>query len=224
MDQILKIADVSIYGAIAAVALLGLFWVVLLWFRIGQKRFASSARADLFLNEVRERLAQRDYDGVAELCDSPPYWSKATPQLVLVAMQNLDRPMSKLRRLLAERFEVDVMASLHYGTSWIGTFAKSAPMLGLLGTVVGMIAAFDKIATAQSSGIKPEALASDISFALLTTAFGLMIAIPLVLGGNMIHIRMGKLQDGVQADLGRFLDDLERSAAEANASGKGTTA
>jgi biopolymer transport protein ExbB/TolQ len=215
MDQILKIADVAIYGAIAAVALLGLFWIVLLWFRVGQKRFSSSARADQFLDEVRERLGRKDYDGVAELCDSPPYWSKATPQLILVAMQNLDRPMGKLRRMLAERFEVDVLSSLEYGTSWIATFAKSAPMLGLLGTVVGMIAAFAKIATAQSSGIKPEALAGDISFALFTTAYGLMIAIPLVVGGNFIHIRIGKLQDGVQADLTRFLDDLERSAESA---------
>ena len=55
-------------------------------------------------------------------------------------------------------------------------------------------------------------LADDISFALFTTALGLTVAIPLVLAGNMIHVRIGKLQDSVQDDLGTFLDDLSEAA------------
>ncbi|MGH7129533.1 MAG: MotA/TolQ/ExbB proton channel family protein, partial [Planctomycetaceae bacterium] len=82
---------------------------------------------------------------------------------------------------------------------------KSAPMLGLLGTGVGMIGAFAKIAEAAN----PSALAGEISLALWTTAIGLMIAIPLVLAGNAIHVRIGKLQDAVQDHLGVFLDDLD---------------
>ncbi len=82
-------------------------------------------------------------------------------------------------------------------------------MLGLLGTVMGMIAAFGKIASMQQAGkTDPSVLAGDISFALFTTAIGLMIAIPLVLAGNMLQIRIGKLQDGVQEQLGEFLDHL----------------
>ena len=73
---------------------------------------------------------------------------------------------------------------------------------------LGMIAAFGKIAGASAQGVKPAELAGDISFALWTTAIGLFIAIPLVLAGNMLAIRIGKLQDGVQEQVGEFLDRL----------------
>lgn len=216
MDEILVLAANAIYAAMGLTALFGIFWVILLMMRIRQKRFPTAAAADQFLDDVRDSLAQKDINAVADLCDSPPYWSKAVPQLVLVAMQNMDRPMSKLRRLLAEKFERDILASLEYGTSWIATIVKSAPMLGLLGTVLGMINAFAKIAASQG-GTDPTKLANDISFALLTTALGLVIAIPMVLAGNLIHIRIGKLQDSVQHDLGVFLEDVEDTAKGATA-------
>ncbi len=217
MGDLMKLAENSIYGFQALAALFGVFWVVLLLMRIRQKRFATPVAADQFLDDVRDHLAQKDVNAVADLCDSPPYWSKAVPQLVLVAMQNIDRPLGKLRRLLAEKFERDVLATLEYGISWISTIVKTAPMLGLLGTVLGMINAFAKIATSKG-GTDPTQLANDISFALLTTAYGLIIAIPLVMAGNWVQVRIGKLQDAVQHDLGVFLEDLEETQAAGGAS------
>jgi biopolymer transport protein ExbB/TolQ len=216
MDDFMKLAENSVYGFQALAALGGIFWVTLLLMRIRQKRFASAAAADQFLDDVRDHLAQKDVNAVADLCDSPQYWSKAVPQLVLLAMQNLDRPMGKLRKLLAEKFERDVLATLEYGISWITTIVKTAPMLGLLGTVMGMINAFGKLAASQG-GADPTQLAHDISFALLTTMYGLIIAIPLVMAGNWVQVRIGKLQDTVQHDLGIFLEDLEDTQAAGGA-------
>jgi len=206
-NNLLNLAGYAIYGAIAAVALYGVFTVILLTRRIAQKRFRNDAVAGEFLEEVRHNLQSKDYDGVVELCDSPAYWAKATPQLMLVGLENRDLPTLKLRRMLGEKFEHDVLADLEYRTSWVATIVKSAPMLGLLGTVVGMINAFAKIAGA-TEGIDPSEMATDISFALITTALGLSIALPLVLMGNMLHVRIGKMQDSVQQDLGEFLEDL----------------
>lgn len=217
MDQVLEFAAFAVYLAMGLAALFGLFWTVLLWLRIKQKRFSSDAAATEFLDEVGDHLSRRDFEGAYAVCDTASYWSKAVPQLVMLATQNVNRPFNKLRKLLAEKFERDILASLEYGTSWIATIVKSAPMLGLLGTVLGMINAFAKIAASAGSGTDPTALAEDISFALATTALGLTIAIPLVLAGNVIHIRIGKLQDNVQADLSRFLDDLEGALDEEEA-------
>jgi len=208
IGPILEFAAYAIYAALALAALYGLFCVVLLVKRITQKRFASDAAADAYLGDVRELLSQRDFDGVSQLCDSPPYWSKAVPQLILVAVESRSLGIAKIRRLVSERFEREILADLEYRMSWISTVVKSAPMLGLLGTVVGMINAFAKIATMKESGIDPGVLAQDISFALFTTALGLTVAIPLVLAGNMITVRIGKLQDAVQDQLGNFLDNL----------------
>jgi len=222
IEPVLQSFGYLIYTAMALVALYGIFTVVLIFRRIAQKRFRSQAAAGEFLDECRQYLKQGDLEAVADLCDSPPYWAKATPQLILVALANRDRNPTKLRRLLAEKFERDILAELEYRTSWVATIVKSAPMLGLLGTVIGMIMAFSKIAAAGQSGTDPKLLATDISFALITTALGLTIAIPLVMGGNVINVRMGKLQDSVQQDLGEILDDI--IAAPARRSGGRTNA
>jgi biopolymer transport protein ExbB/TolQ len=187
MGVILSLSGPVIYTALALAALYGIFCAVLLFRKISQKRFSSPAQAAEFLDEVRNRLQRRDFDGVAELCDSPPYWSKATPQMILVALAHRDRGLAKLRQLLAEKFERDVLADLEYRHSWIGTIVKTAPMLGLLGTVAGMILAFGKIAVASQGSVDPKQLADNISLALFTTAYGLMVAIPLTILGASVR-------------------------------------
>ena len=214
MEFILKLSGPVIYTAMALAALYGVFCIVLLIRKISQKRFSSPAQSAEFLDEVRDRLYRKDFDGIIDLCDSPPYWSKALAQMILVALAHRDRGLSKLRVLLAEKYERDVLAELEYRFSWVGTIVKTAPMLGLLGTVAGMILAFAKIAGASESGVNPADLAQDISFALFTTACGLMIAIPLTMLGSLVQVRKGKMTDNVQEDLSEFLHDLEKVMAE----------
>lgn len=216
MDLILDATGNFIYGMMAAVALYGTYTLIMLQRRLGSKRFSNHAQAEDFLDGVRESLDAQKYEEVADQCDTPPYWSKAVPQLILVGLANRSRPIAKLRRMMGEHFEREILADLEYRMSWVNTVVKSAPMLGLLGTVTGMIKAFGKIASAASAGgLKPEQLAGDISFALFTTALGLMIAVPLVIGGAFIQVRMGKMQDQVQQYLGVFLEDLENATAKA---------
>lgn len=202
-----------IYPLQAITALQGMFLCIIVFRRLKQKQFRSAAAGDEFLSEVRELMQQNDYEAVSELCDSPPYWSKAVPQLILVALANKERPLNKLKQMLAERFEQDVLSDLENRIAWINTVVKTAPMLGLQGTVLGMIAAFAKIAKAGKSGVDPTKLADDISFALFTTAIGLMVAIPLVMALASIHVRQGRLQDSVQNMLSTFLEDFETSLA-----------
>src|SRR5690606_27170486 len=83
--HILDAAGYAIYAALGITALYGIYGVLVLARRIAQKRFGSSAAAEQFLDEVRDRLSRRDFDGVSALCDTPGYWSKAVPQLILVA-------------------------------------------------------------------------------------------------------------------------------------------
>ncbi len=205
-----------IYAAMAVSALFGVYCTFLLLRRIKQKKFATEAEAQDFLGDLSNDVKSRKYDSATELCDSPDYWAKAMPQLAMVAIQNRERSPNKLRKLLGEKFNRDILSDLEYGTSWIATVVKSAPMMGLLGTVTGMIAAFGKIEQQSAAGsLDPGALAGDISFALFTTAAGLLIALPLVVAGNMVNVQIGKLQDSVQEHLGLFLEDLDESTGGA---------
>ena len=220
---ILEFAGTAIYTAMAAAALFGVWQIMVLRGRIKQKRFSNENHAQDFLEEVRVELEGGNFENVVELCDSPAYWSKAVPQLILLAIANKHRSPQKLKRLLAEKFERDILADLDYRTSWVATIVKTAPMLGLLGTVVGMILAFQTIAASSESGggTNPAELADKIGIALFTTAIGLSIAIPLVLLGAQVNVRIGKLQDSVQQHLGEFLEDFE--AIRTAASERGAT-
>jgi len=209
VQPLIDFANNSIYPLQGLIAVYGLFCVILVFRRIRSKQFRSRLAADEFVNSVKTDLQQGNFERVAELCDSPPYWSKAVPQLVLVALSLVERDPATLRRMLADKFDRDVLADLEYRMSWVNTVIKSAPMLGLLGTVLGMISAFGKLAVTQKAGNDPALLANDISFALVTTAVGLMIAIPLVLLSALIHVRLGRLQDGVQFYLGEILDEFD---------------
>lgn len=198
-----------IYPMQAFTAIYGLYLTVLVFRRIRQKRFRTQAAADEFLNQLTARIQAKQFDGAVELCDSPPYWAKAVPQLTLIALANRTKPIAKVRQLLGETFEREVLSELDYQMSWVNTVVKTAPMLGLQGTVLGMIAAFGKIASSQRTGVDPSTLAKDISFALITTAVGLMIAIPFVMCMASMSVRIGRLTDSVQHQIGRVLDELE---------------
>jgi biopolymer transport protein ExbB/TolQ len=209
MNALLNFLGITIYALQAFAALFGLFVGIMVVRKVAQKRMSRGMAAD-YLDQARERLRQHDFDGVVEFSDAPPYWTKATPQLVVVALANRQIGPTKLKALLQEKFERDVLSELEYQLGWITTVVKTAPMLGLLGTVQGMILAFAKIATAsQTGGVDPSTLANDISFALLTTMYGLAIAIPLTVLGNWAQVRIGRMTDEVQEQTTEFLSDLD---------------
>ena len=81
-----------------------------------------------------------------------------------------------------ERSEAIVHAKLKRGLGGLATIGSTAPFIGLFGTVIGILNAFQKIATEKSAGIG--AIAGGISEALVTTAFGLLVAIPAVMCFN----------------------------------------
>ena len=81
-----------------------------------------------------------------------------------------------------ERAEAIVHAKLKRGLAVLATIGSTAPFVGLLGTVIGILNAFQQIATQKTSGIG--AVAGGISEALVTTAFGLLVAIPAVMAFN----------------------------------------
>lgn len=206
-STVMDAAGYVIYAGLALIALWGVFCVVMLFRRISARRFWSRESESRFLGKVRDELRAGHVDEALKVCRAPAYWQRAVPQLASVALQNHKESPSKLRRMLAERFQRDVLADLEHRLSWVNTVVKSAPMMGLLGTVVGMIGAFGKIAGAQTAD--PSSLAGDISLALFTTAIGLMIAVPLVLCSSMINVRVRKLEDAVEEGVAQFLDEFE---------------
>jgi biopolymer transport protein ExbB len=88
------------------------------------------------------------------------------------------------------------MGLLEKGISWISLFIALAPMLGFMGTVIGMIGAFDAIA--EAGDISPAVVATGIKVALLTTVFGLIVAIILQIFFNYIVAKVDSIVNDME--------------------------
>ncbi|MFH1918688.1 MAG: MotA/TolQ/ExbB proton channel family protein [Planctomycetota bacterium] len=207
----------AIYVLLGLIALWGAFCVIIVWRRVGQTRFRSEQEQSEFLNALDQNLAAGDFDGAVELCNGD---HRAMVQLAMLALVNRNIGYTKIRILLSDRFQRDVLSDLEYRLSWVYTVIKSAPMVGLLGTVVGMMGAFSKLAAGRGENVDPTLLADNISLALITTACGLAIAIPLVLCTASINVRIRKLEDLVGSGLTRFLESFRASIKRAPAARK----
>ncbi len=191
------------YLALASVAMFGAFCGVLAWTRIGQKWFKSEDDQDLFLDSIEPDLLAGNFEAVEQTCGDD---MRAVPMLVSLGVQNSHLGHAKIKQLLVERFQRDIMTDLEKSTGWMASIIKTAPMIGLFGTVVGMMGAFSTLSSGQVAD--PTRLAHDINIALYTTAAGLSIAVPLILTLNAVNNRIRKLEELVGSGVTRFLEAL----------------
>lgn len=203
MEKLLVYIGYLIYVVLGVVAVWGAFCVVLVWRRVSQTRFRTEADQDQFLNEIEKQLIEGDFAAAAAHCKGD---RRAMPQLALLALSHRDQGFGRIRQLVVDRFQRDVLSDLEYRLSWVYTVIKSAPMIGLLGTVIGMMGAFTELSSGTQ--VDTTGMARTISFALVTTACGLAIAIPLVLCAASVNVRIRKLEDLVGSGLARFLESL----------------
>lgn len=203
----------SVYAVLAAVAIWGLFCIVVVWSRVKAKRFKSEAEQEEFLEQIEGAVAAGKFDMAAEACEGD---DRALPQMIELALANKQLGYQRVRQLIMDRFQRDVLSDMEHRLAWVNTVIKSAPMIGLFGTVFGMMGAFQTLAS-NTEGVEPSALAADINIALRTTACGLAIAVPLILLIASVNIRIEKMEDLVGAGLTRFLEafkvGLDRSSA-----------
>jgi len=92
---------------------------------------------------------------------------------------------------------MEVMPELEERTHYLATLANVATLLGLLGTIIGLIQAFTAVAAADPAE-KADLLSASISVAMNTTAFGLIVAIPLLLFHSYLATRTSKLIDTIE--------------------------
>ncbi|MBS0208239.1 MAG: MotA/TolQ/ExbB proton channel family protein [Planctomycetes bacterium] len=154
-----------------------------------------SAKSDLpeFLRRLDEALAQGGPPAAMQMCDVE---TSLVAEVFKITLQTGPEGKLATRDALRSLIELDLLPKLNFLLPVILVFAKLAPMLGLLGTVWGMILAFGKIAGATR--VEPSALANDIGMALFTTAEGLLIAIPLIFAYTMLRERVGAFELDLQ--------------------------
>lgn len=124
-------------------------------------------------------------------------------RLLFTGLQNRDENIEDLRSLLLDEIQVRALPELQKNLSVLNLIARSAPMLGLLGTVLGMIGTFEVI---KEVGLgDPQKMADQIRLALVTTAGGLIVAIPIIFCHAYFKSQIRKFELDIYLYLTRFL-------------------
>jgi biopolymer transport protein ExbB/TolQ len=201
VNALTKTLGDSVYGLLTINFLFGMYMVILVWRRLKQLRFRTNQAEENFESDLHAQLAARNYSAATELCD---YDFRALPRLSLLAIANRTMKFAQLRQLVSETLQRDILSDLEYRLSWVVIVIKSGPLLGLFGTVLGMMAAFGRIGTGEK--VQPHQIADEISIALICTAMGLGTAIPLGYVLAMLTIRVRLLQESLTSSLTRVLE------------------
>jgi len=140
----------------------------------------ASANTEKLLERIDENLKEGNVDGAMEVCKST---QGPTASILYEGLKSADQGPDAVEKSIVAYGAVQ-MGLLEKGLVWISLFISIAPMLGFMGTVIGMIQAFDKIA--EVGDLSPAVVADGIKVALLTTVFGLIVAIILQIFYNYI--------------------------------------
>jgi len=165
-----------------------------------------------FMRALREKLLTTDIEGAIGVCNEFP---SPVASIVKAGLLRHGRAKEEIERSLQDA-SAHELAALERGLPVLATIAMIAPLLGFLGTVTGMINSFEALAAVGLNN--PAVVASGISQALITTAAGLIIAIPVQMAYNYFVSRVNRTIRDMEAAANAVLDafsDMEagRSAA-----------
>ena len=170
---------------------------------------ARAARFDeSFMKRIKDYLHDGEIESALNLCRATgsPY-----ARLIAKGISRIGRPMNDVLVAIENTGNLEV-AALSKGLPWLATTAAGAPMLGFLGTVIGMVQAFYSIASAgNAAGIGD--FAGGIYTALVTTVAGLIVGIAAMFAYNFLVARINKIMNKMEARTMEFMDLLNEPAS-----------
>src|SRR5918992_5365973 len=181
-----------------ALSILGVTVIFWRWWALRQ----ATSGLEAFLKDLRAKLVSKDVPGAIAVCERH---RGPVASIVKAGLLRFGRPKDEVEMALQDA-SAHELAVLERGLPVLATVAMIAPLLGFLGTVTGMINSFEALASVGLNN--PAAVASGISEALITTAAGLMIAIPVQMAYNYFVARVNGTVRNMEAAANLLLDSL----------------
>lgn len=158
---------------------------------------------DSFMKRIRDYIHEGEVESAYNLCrkTDTPYG-----RLIEKGISRIGRPVNDIMSAIENTGNIEV-ANLGKGLPWLSTTAAGAPMLGFLGTVVGMIDAFFSLANAGTAA-NITVLSSGIYQALVTTVAGLVVGIIALFAYNYLVARINRVMNAMESKTMEFMDLL----------------
>ena len=159
-----------------------------------------------FMNRIRDFILEGNINAATDLCrrtDSP------IARMVEKGIERIGRPMGDIQTAIENVANVEV-AKMETGLPWLASISGGAPMIGFLGTVVGMVQVFIGMSANQSGGIELSQLSEGMYVAMVTTVGGLIVGIPAYFAHNYLVARVEKMIFRMEATTIAFMDILNQ--------------
>lgn len=164
----------------------------------------SEINAKRFMQDVDAKIEVGDIEGAKALCRET---RGPVASVCYQGLLHIDESLDDIQRSVVAYGTVQA-GNLEKGCSWITLFIAMAPSLGFLGTVIGMVMAFDQIQ--QAGDISPTIVASGMKVALITTIFGIIVALILQLFYNYILSKIEHLTSQMEESAITLLDSIAK--------------
>ena len=162
-----------------------------------------------FMVRIKGLVENRKYTEAIESCNVRS--QHPLPRVLKAGIAKANRREKEIERAMEEEM-LRAIPPMQRGVGFLGLLGNSATLLGLLGTIFGLIRAFSGV-SAASAAARQEVLAEGISMAMYTTAFGLIVAVPILFFHMMISGRVDKLliqiEEGASGLLGALAGRLK---------------
>lgn len=168
--------------------------------------FKNRIDSTAFVNKILELIQRGNIANAVELCSMS---QAALPRITRAGLEEFMKNPSDVQHAM----EVAAMAEIpkiEKRTSYLSLLANIATLLGLLGTIFGLIDSFTAVTNADASQ-KAALLASGIAVAMNTTAFGLIVAIPTLIFYSMLNERISAITDEINENAARIFQRLSRA-------------
>jgi biopolymer transport protein ExbB len=160
-----------------------------------------------FMNQIRDYIHDGKIESAINLCKVA---NNPVSRMIEKGVSRIGKPLNDINTAIENVGKLEV-ARLEKGLSWLGTIAGAAPMIGFLGTVIGMIRTFHDMSTAGNQ-VEISNLAGGIMQAMITTAAGLVIGIVAYMGYNIMVAKVEKVVYKLEARTLEFMDLLHEPA------------
>jgi biopolymer transport protein ExbB len=166
--------------------------------------FIAMSNTKSLYEKVHNALSDKEngIEKASEICSKTP---GPVATIIHAGLSRVHKGIDHVEKAVENAGSVE-MSFLENGLIWLATIANVAPLIGFFGTVAGMILAFRSIA--EAGEVEPSIVAGGISMALITTAGGLLVAIPIQMAHNLCVYLIERIVVSMEENASKFIDTL----------------
>jgi biopolymer transport protein ExbB len=205
----LSVMDIVFSGGIAGQTIMTaifimLFFAIYLYFERLMAINAASKIDSNFMNNIKMDIMKGRIDAAKMLCAKT---NSPVARLIEKGISRIGKPLADIHTAIENAGKLEIY-KLEKNVSMLATISGAGPMTGFLGTVVGMVIAFHKMAESGSNKIEMSTLSEGIYTAMMTTVVGLIVGIVAYVGYNHLVTKTDKIVNQMEANVVEFLDML----------------